>query len=428
MNQSDLITCCLRNGTRIVVSPMQERSSVSLGIYTHSGSRHEAMRFNGISHFTEHMVFKGTKRHSARQLSVQADRIGSAINAFTTEDHTCYHARCPSRSTARLTRLLGDMYKNPVFPEKEIVRERAVIEEEIQMYHEQPAAQAEELLATAAWPDHALGRPILGNSSTLKRCDQTTFHGYRERAHCGRRTVVVAVGDVNDKTVELLAENMGDLPAGRVAPFRGFQSNSRWSRRLISEHRDIEQFHLAFGFYCGGRTACDVQATRILSVLLGETMGSRLFYHLREKRGYGYMVYTNRELFEECGLFTIYAGIDAARVSEATSVILAELDKLREKGPSDRELREAVRWTIDQNTMAMEDTATAMFWLGECMLSPNTVIDDEAYCEELRRLRPDDIRRVAAEVFKTRRFSAALVGPNADSAMGSVGKQFAKFG
>ncbi len=401
----------LENGVCLVLAHMPTRASVALGLYCRRGSRSEPNRYQGLAHFVEHAVFKGTRRRSARRISLDAEAVGASLNAFTAEEHTCYHVKAPAEHAAAMADLLADLYRNARFHPRDIDLERRVIEDEILLYHEQPSSHVEDLLAKAAWPAHPLGRSILGSSSSLRRIDSARLASYASEAHTGTNTILAAAGRIDFPELKKLARrHLEGLSPGRRRAPPPFISRRRRNPVVIAEERPLQQTHLALSFHAGGWGARDVAESRILSALLGETMSSLLQQELRERRGICYDISSQRDLYAETGLLSIYAAMEGSRFPEALRIIIRVLQRLRETVPSARNVEQAVSCLIGQNALAMEDTGAQMFWVGDLVAQERTQLDPAYYENKLRKVRAEGVALSARRIFRPGNAAAAVLG------------------
>ncbi len=408
----------LENGVLLATVEMPFMRSVCLGVWALVGSRHESRRLNGIAHFVEHMVFKGTRRRKAAAILREIEGIGGTVNAFTELDHTCYYAKAEADKLDRIADVLFDIYGEAVFPPDEIEREREVVEEEIIMYRENPGQHVEDVFGLAAWPDCALGRPITGSPESLRRIGGVELKEFVSRRYHARGTLVTVAGRItHGEALRRLAPFAARLaPGGRRAPVRAFPVSARSIGPVIrQESREISQVHFNLGFHSPGRTSRRRFALKILNVILGENMSSRLFQRLREEMGLCYTVQSDLTLLQETGMCSIYAGVDAQGLGRALRATVRELRRIVRRPPSKRELQRAVEYATGMIRLSRESTTQQMFWLGECLLAHGRVVDPDAVCEALSAVTPGEVSAVAAELFRPERACLALVGPQADA-------------
>ena len=386
-------------------------ASVSLGIWSAVGSRCEREGETGISHFLEHMLFKGTRRRSAAQISQEVEGLGGYINACTSEESTCYHARAHADQAAKLMDVLADMYLNPVFDRQEITRERRVIKEEIAMTLDQPSQHVLELSDESLWPDQPLGRSIAGDERTLNRTRRRELAGFHARHYVSGSTVVVAAGDIRHRDLLDLAKRLAKrIPTGnRSSWFPAVNGQTRPEIKLFT--RDMEQTQFALGIRTCSRHDPRRFALRLANVILGENMSSRLFQSIREEHGLAYSIYSTPNFYHDTGSLTIAAGLDTAHTQKALKLTLDELRRLRDKSPGAAELRRARDYLIGQLELSLESTESQMNWVGEQLLGFDQIIPPDEIKARLNEIRPSDIRRVANDFFRPERFCLSLVSP-----------------
>jgi len=412
----------LPNGVRIASVEMPHMKTVSVGIWAAVGGRHEPLPLCGISHFLEHLMFKGTKRRNALKITEAVEGLGGYLNAFTTEDHTCYYAKAAAAHLPVLCDVLSDMVLHSQFAPAEIERERDVIREEILMVHDNPGQYIEELLSEALWPNHPLGRPLTGTVESIAGLTREKFFAFKEKNYTGATTLITVAGAAaHERVLELMGPTMGTLPAGRVPKFE--KSNHALSvkaggvRRpwIKAVHHDIEQTHLALGFHAFGRRDERRYALKLLSVILGENMSSRLFQKLRERHGICYSVQSSVVSLADAGALTVFAGLEPAKLERALRLTMQELERIATKPPSRGELRKAQDYTIGQTLMGLESTSNQMTWIGESLLSFGKIIDPHEVEERLLAVTPEEIRAVAEFCLQPKRLGVAVAGPAPDA-------------
>ncbi len=404
----------LQNGATIATAEMPHMYSATLGLFTRAGSRHEKLSQNGIAHFVEHMVFKGTQNRTALQIVRDIEGAGGTVNAYTELDHTCYHATAGATHLPLLADVIFDFYSHPTFDPDEIVRERQVIEEEITMYRENPGSHVEDVLSATAYPRLPLGRPITGTPKTLAGIGESELRAWVRRAHTAENTVVVVAGNTkHDDVVKLLSPYLDKLPSGsRMRAKRISPDQLRSGLALHAEPQEIEQAHVMLGFHTTGRHDEKRHALRLLNVILGENMSSRLFQSLREEAGLCYSVSTESSLLEDTGLFTIYAGLDPADLIPALKRTCTQLRKITRKPPPKAELERAVEYTLGGHHLALESTDDRAMALGEALLGSRGIPEFSKLESNIRAVAPKDISNVAEEIFSLDNLALALVGPH----------------
>lgn len=407
----------LKNGVRIASVAMPHMQSATVGLWTAVGARHESKALSGVSHFVEHLMFKGTARRSAKQITEAVEGVGGYLNAFTTEDHTCYYAKAGAAHLAILCDVLGDMYLNSEFAPAEIERERAVIREEILMYRDQPAQYAQELLSATLWPNHPLGRALTGTIETTARMQRKELLGHKLETYNGRTTVAAVAGKVDhDQAVSLLAPSLETLPPGRIPSFKR-AGETQTALQVCVHTQDTEQTHLAVGFHTVGRRDDRRFALKLLSVILGENMSSRLFQKLRETHGLCYSVSSGMSMFEETGLLSIAVGLDPANLPKALRMIFGEIEKLAERPPTKGELRKAQDYTVGQTLMGLESTSNHMMWVGDSILGYKKVLDPAEIERRLLAVTREEVSQAARQFLRQASCGIAVVGPLKDDAV-----------
>lgn len=405
----------LSNGVRVVTCSMREVQSVAVGIWASVGARHEPARLNGISHFIEHMLFKGTARRSARRIMQEIEGIGGDINANTSEERTCYHAAAPAEYLPKICDVLCDIYLHPRLAQRDIELERAVIAEEILMYRDEPSQHVHELLNGAFWRGHALGRPITGTLKSIGGLRREDFHQYRQTHYHGGSTVVSAAGAVDHgRFVELLEKHLGGLPRG-AAPRSRPAPTPNTAPKVVAEQRDIQQTQLAIAFPAPHYHDERRFAANLLHVILGGNASSRLFQDLRERRGYCYSVATYPLFFSDTGMFNITTGLDGKNLEASLRIMNKHFAGMREKLCGETELRRAKEYVIGVSRMSMERTSTQNSRIAQSLLSFGKILDPEEMHAKTRAVTARDVREVARWIFRPRRAAAAIIGPAAEA-------------
>ena len=390
---------------------MSERESVALGIWINAGGRYESFKEKGISHFLEHILFKGTKNYSCRKIKESIEGVGGSLNGFTSEELTCYLVKIPSRYLKLALDILSDMVLHPAFPPAEIAKEKQVILEEIKMYRDLPQSYVYELLDELLWPKQPLGSPIIGSVESVSGISRQDLASFKNNFYTPVNIVVSAAGSLDyDKLFKAAegifsAQEMEGL--NKFSPVRERQE----APQLKLFHKETEQTHLALGFHAFKRDHPLRHALGILHVIMGANMSSRLFNELREKRGLAYEIGTQVKRFYDTGAFLVHAGIDNKKIEEAISLILKELEKVKVSLPTANEFRRAKDFYTGQLVLALEDTLDHMLWIGESVAALDKVLTKEEIMQEVESVGPEDIRRVAEAIFREDNLSLALIGP-----------------
>jgi predicted Zn-dependent peptidase len=408
----DVQLTTLPGGLRVATARMPQVDSVSIGVWVAVGGRHEPTALCGASHFIEHLLFKGTARRSARDISQAVEGRGGDLNAFTQEESTCYYARVAADHAWAALNVLGDMYHRPRFDPADVDKERDVIIEEIMMYRDQPHHQVEEWLGELLWDGHPLGRPLTGRLETLKRLNRTRLVGFKEALYTPRNTVVAFAGRVDHAAcVERVRREWGTCRGGRAAGGRRVDGGVG-QNRLRVQTKDIEQAHLAMGFRLFGRNDPRRYALRLLSVVLGENMSSRLFQVVREKHGLAYAIQSGVHLYADTGVLGISAGLDRCRLDKAIDLVVREIVRMKAAPVGARELQRAKDYAVGQLRLGLEGTTNQMIWIGDNYTTFGRFVSPEECIDALRAVTAADLRRLAGEVLRASRVSVALIAPD----------------
>ena len=320
----------LANGLRVATSSMRNVSSVTVGVWVGVGGRWESKKLSGVSHFIEHLLFKGTQKRSARQISQEIEGRGGYFNAFTQEESTCYYAKISSEYVEEVTEILADMYLHPRFAPEDIEKERGVIIEEIMMYRDQPHQLVLERLGELLWHNHPLGRPLIGTPKTVGGMTRADIMGHKRRYYIPENTVVVFAGDVvHEERVRHVRRLLGRAAARRARGFVAADKAGQLRADVIG--KEVEQAHLALGVRHFGRHDRRRYALKILSVILGENMSSRLFQVVRERHGMAYSIHSSVHMYADTGVLEVSAGLDRKRAGRAIELVMRELRRFKEK-------------------------------------------------------------------------------------------------
>ena len=396
------------NGPRLAVATVADSECAALSIYIPAGSRDETDYPAGLAHFVEHMVFKGTQRRSARELSFEIENAGGQLNASTSEDQTVYEGRGEADLMPILADVLSDMVWHATFPEPEIALEREVIGEEITMYKESPADHIGDLISSALWGEHPLGNSISGSFESITQIDRAKLIDFRDRHYFRSDVVIAAAGPFT--TEEILAMIAPHLPT----EFHPGKSSLPFDRtkaipQTVSDQRETDQLQLALAWHTPGRHSQSRHALRLLSVMLGESASSRLFLELREERGLCYQISSDVTFFDETGAFEISAGLDPESRDEALACIHREIDDLVANGPRPGELDRAKRLTLAQSKLAFESTGSHAAWAGECVLDFGQILSPLDWRAKVMAVTDADVQAIAREVFLNQSHATAEI-------------------
>ena len=403
-------------GVPVVHRENQEAPGVAVGLFYPAGSRWENTEEHGAAHFVEHLLFKGTEKHSCKELSRAVEGRGGDLNAFTGEETLCLHGRVPAGHGPMLISLLAEMALSSTFPKEEVERERGVITEEIRMMDDQPAVVAGEALNALLWPEQALGRPIAGTITSVGGIPRKGLMGYWERRIRGVRPVLAIAGGMSleevRKTARAALRRSSSTASGEPIPAKRVRSNTV---RVVAVAKPVAQVNVTLGIYAFRRQDPRRHGLRMLSVILGEAMSSRLFQRLREEQGLVYSVSSGVHLQRDDGAFYISAGLEPGNLSKALGLIAGELKSLAAKGPGAAELKRAKDYVTGQFALGLEGTSQQMFWIGDSMLTRGRVVEPKEAIEKLAAVDAKIVKEVAQELFQPGRMGVAASGPEMDA-------------
>jgi predicted Zn-dependent peptidase len=407
-----VISETLPSGLRLVTEPMPHVRSVTVGVWLTRGSRHETDAQSGVAHFVEHMLFKGTATRSAQQIAQTIDSIGGQLDAFTAKEYASYYIKVLDEHLPIAIDLLSDMLLRPAFAADDISREQSVILEEIKMVEDAPDDLVHEVFAQQFWQQHPLGRPILGTPETVTSFTSPALRSYFGRTYVAPNLIVAAAGHLDHAELRALVERAFEaVPAGTPFPAT---APPAVTPGLAVRRKDIEQSHLCLGTPAYHHAHDDRHATYVLNTILGGSMSSRLFQHIREERGLAYAVFSNLTAYSDAGMVTVYAGCATDKVPEVVDLTLAELRELRATAVPDEELRRAKDHLKGSLMLSLESTSSRMSHLAreEIYFGRHFTLDD--LLSRIEAVTTGDVQRVANDLFRDGQVVATLVGPDED--------------
>lgn len=397
-------TC--QNGVRIVLENIPTVRSAAIGVWIKTGSRNETPELNGVSHFLEHMFFKGTTKRNAREIAESFDSIGGQVNAFTSKEYTCYYAKVMDNHASYALEILADMFFNSTFDGEELKKEKNVVYEEIKMYEDTPDDIVHDLLSKAVYENHPLGYPILGTENTLETFNSDTLKKYVHDMYTPDKVVVSIAGNVDEKLIKEVESYFGSYQGGEdrlelVKP--SFHENR------ITRKKDTEQAHLCLG-YNGLEIGNDKTYSLItLNNILGGSMSSRLFQDVREQRGLAYSVYSYHSSYQDSGMVTVYGGTGTNQLDSLYETIQETLDTLKRDGITEKELRNSKEQLKGSLMLSLESTNSRMSRNGknELMLGEHRSLDDIII--KIDEVTQDTVNELANQIFTEH--SLSLVSP-----------------
>jgi len=406
----------LPNGVRVLSEPMPQAVSASIGIWVENGSRYEEPSQNGVSHFIEHLLFKGTSKRTAAQIAEQIDAVGGVLNAFTGKEYTCYYAKVLGEDLAMATDLLADIFLGSVLDPAEIDRERQVVLQEISQAEDTPDDFIHDLFNESFWKGHPLSLPIFGSEATVNRIDRELLTSFMAERYRAGRVFIAGAGVVDhDRLVEDCARLFGGI--------QGDGRNERTSPPsenpgVLNHEKKLEQVHLCIGGPAISQTHPLRYAAYVLNTALGGAMSSRLFQEVREKRGRVYSIYSFMSSFLDCGYFAIYAGTKPEWVDEVIEVTLAEISKIVREGLGQAELARAKSQLKGNMLLGMESTDARMNRLARNEIYFRRDISLEEIAQGIESVVNDQIAELANLCFNASRMGMVVLGDLNGRALG----------
>jgi len=401
-----------KNGIRLITSPLHETQTASLLVLFKVGSRQEAKPIEGVSHFVEHLMFKGTKkRPTTLDLSKELDGIGAEYNAYTGKDVTGYHIKADARHLSLAIDMLSDMLTGSLFRAEEIAKEKGVIVEEINMYEDNPLMLVEQMLEELMFKNGELSHLIAGSVKTVRSLDRAKILRYKKQYYVGANIVIGLSGKFTSKHAREIREKFV-FNKGRKSLIQKLRARQK-SPRVRVKFKDSEQAQLALGFPAFSHHDRRIFALQLLSVILGGNMSSRLFINVREKRGLAYFVRAWPNLYDDTGSIVIQAGLDKSRLDEAIAVILAELNKLK-TDVSQEELSRAKEFIAGKLALEMEDSMALAQWYANLELLGKKLVTPEERLKKIMAVKLSEVKKVAGDLFNLSRANLAVIGPFRD--------------
>lgn len=400
----------LPNGVRVVSETVPYVQSASLGLFIGVGSRDEDDPIRGISHFIEHMMFKGTKSRTARQIADEIESRGGHLNAFTDKENTTYQVRVLAEHTPLAMDILTDMLLHSLHDPEEMEREKRVVIEEIKMYEDTPEEMVHELFEETLWPAHPLGKSIIGTEKTVSGISRDTLTGYIAHRYRPDRIVVSAAGNIeHDELVKMTEKALGHLEGS--APPRTLKPPKASGKSKQKNKRDIEQVHFCLGASAYGKHDRERFTLSILNNVLGGNMSSRLFQEIREKRGLAYAIGSYGRSYQEGGLFCVYGGTSPTTYQQVLDLTRQEFENVRANGLTDEELTKAKTQVRGALVLGLESMSARMNRYGDSLLAYGRVIPITEVLQEYEAVSHEGIAKVAARVLDESAMTLTAIGP-----------------
>lgn len=405
----------LPNKLRVVSVPMEGISSATVLVLVGAGSRYEEKSKAGLSHFLEHMIFKGTKkRPSAFEISSLVDSVGAENNAFTGKDHTGYYIKIQNRHLELAFDILSDTLKNSLYLEEEINRERGTIIEEINLYEDTPLYKIDDIFYDVLFDDTPLGWSIAGSKETVSNIQREDFLNYTKRMYQAKDMVLVIAGKAGPEEIKSLSEKyFASVVEGEKEKFEKF-TGIQEKPRVKVVNKKTDQAHLYLGYPAFSYHDPDKTALNVVSAVLGGGMSSRFFIQVRERRGLAYYVRSSTDYYEETGLIAASAGVNLHKINEAVKVLLEEFNKTKNGDVKEEELRKAKEFIKGRVALRLENSRSVAGWFGEKLLLEGKIETPDEIFEKIEKVTVSDIERVANRIFDQNKINLAVIGPYED--------------
>lgn len=402
----------LQNGLRVLTVPMKDNPTATVLILVEAGSKYETKKINGISHFLEHMCFKGTTaRPKAIDISKELDALGSQYNAFTAQEYTGYYAKADARHFAKILDIVSDIYLHSTFPETEMEKEKGVIIEEINMYEDMPNRHVQDLVMKLLYGDQPAGWNIAGEKKNILNMKRDDFLRYKKAHYVPNSTVLVVAGNVTEREVLREASKIFDAAAKGIKEEKRKIRESQKKPEILVKFKDTDQTHFVLACRSYDLFSKHSAALAVLGGILGGGMSSRLFQKLREEMGVGYYVRAYQDSYTDHGFFQISAGVDNKRIDEVIRAVLEECRKLREEKVSKEELEKVKEYLIGNMKLSLESSDDIANFVGMEEVLKRDIKTPDQKAAEIRRVTAAEVQAIAREIFHNKSLNLALIGP-----------------
>ncbi|MCX6345665.1 MAG: pitrilysin family protein [Armatimonadetes bacterium] len=408
-SQSSVNKTILANGIRILSERVLYVDSVSVGIWAQAGSRDETDERMGMSHFLEHMMFKGTAKRSARKIADDMDSLGGHLNAFTDKEFTCYYAKVLKEHLPAALDIISDMVLNSVFDPIEIEREKNVVIEEINRHIDTPEDHVHDLLAETLWKGHRLGNSVIGSSEVIQSVTQESFISYVQEFYRPDALVISGAGNVEHKDfVDMVASAFGRLE-GKRPPRIPIDAKAQLTTKLVD--KITEQVHFVLGTDGFAQDRKEKYALAAIDSVLGGGMSSRLFQEIRENRGLAYAIGSYSASYQEAGMFAVYGGTSVQNIKYVLELTQAECQKIQKESVTDAELERAKNQIRGALVLGQESMSNRMSRLAKSELYFGRIVRLDDIIDAITNVSRDDVANVASQLFKDSKFAVAAIGP-----------------
>ncbi len=399
----------LPNGMIILTEPMPHLRSVAMGAWVRAGSRHEAPEVNGISHFVEHMVFKGTQNRTAQAIAREVDAIGGNLDAFTGKETVCFNMKVLDEHTPKALDILSDLVLHPTFAQDEILRERGVVMEEIKMDEDNPDYLVHEIFTQSFWQGHALGRPILGSVNTVGAFERSTLLDFYNARFHGGNIVFSAAGHIDhDRFVAMVTDRFAGLPAGQSLSVEAPPKTA--AKIILRSKKSLEQVQLCLGVPARPLADASRYISLLLNTILGGGMSSRLFQTVREERGLAYSIYSDLNPYRDTGSLCVYAGTSASKAVELIELVMQEFRRLKESPVEADELRRAKDQLKGNLLLSLESSGSRMSNLARQQMYFDHFFGPQEILDSVEAVQVEDLQAMAQSLFDPERVALTMLG------------------
>ncbi len=414
----------LENGLT-VMTVETDSPSVTVLTLVQAGSKYETHDNNGISHFLEHMCFKGTATQKGKDIMRFLDGLGAETNAFTSQEYTGYYVKSVTKHWKKTLAVVADIFQNPLFPEHEMEKEKGVIIGEINMYQDMPMYHVQDIFESLLYGDQPAGMTILGPEKNIRKMTRNDFVNYHENHYTPRKTTVVIAGDVQHaevtRQVRTHFAEMKSASAKRKQKTRIKQKRAAFD----IQYRATDQTHVVMGYHSFPLDHKDSLTAKVIAGILGGGMSSRLFESLREDLGLGYYVRAANHTYTDTGVLAVSCGVDSKRITEAGKAIQHQIARIRDEGVSEKELKKAVEYLSGNLYMSLESSDALGYFFGKQQVLDSTLMSPQKLTQAMKSITPADIKRVARKIFNKERLNVAILGPHKKPEHQKIKKAFA---
>lgn len=401
----------LNNGTKVVMEKIPYVNSISIGVFVETGTKDESKDINGISHFIEHMVFKGTERRTAKDIAEAIDNVGGQMNAFTGSEYTCFYVKVLDKHLQIAVDILSDMLNNPKFSEEDIENEKKVILEEIKMCLDSPEDVVFDMIHEIMFKDTPLSYPILGTEETIKNINRKSLWDYYNEHYISENMVISVVGNFEQKEIMNILNNyFGKKPSAKTIISKNSYDLPELKPCIIGKQREFEQVNFCLGTEGLKRDTAEKYALHVINNIFGGSMSSILFQKIREERGLAYSVYSAPVSFQDAGIFAIYAALGKEEILTVAKLIKEEIIKFKRDLVGKSELAKSKEQLKSNYILGMESTFNRMLEIGKSELLTGGILSPEEVLNKIDKVNLDDIKRVTEIIFDMNKFNIAYVG------------------